>query len=319
MTPTERIEAVLRGQKPDRPPFSFWYHFPPDAASGERAVQAHLDHLETYQPDFLKVMNENPYPHERVIASARELDSLAELSGDHDGFGQQLDLIRSLRRAVGRDILLVTTIFNAWAVLRQIVHPPELSDRNVVDGWLRAAQLSDPEPVQRALRIMASNLARFAQLCITAGADGIFLSVRDDWVDADTPGLYRNLVEPLDRMILAGASAGRLNVLHVCGRALDFRRFAEYPVHVINWADRIAGPAIVDVKDWLRPAICAGVNHERTLPDGSPRDVVLEVADAIQQAHGRPIMIAPGCTFDPARVPKTNLEAFTLAVRESHP
>jgi uroporphyrinogen decarboxylase len=141
--------------------------------------------------------------------------------------------------------------------------------------------------------------------------------VRDDWVDVERAGLYQRVVEPIDRDILAAASNARVNLLHVCGRAIDFRRFASYPVHAINWGDRIAGPAIVDVKDWLRPAICAGVNHERTLPEGSPRDVVIEVADAIQQARGRPLIIAPGCTFDPRRVPRVNLDALAQAARDT--
>jgi len=41
-----------------------------------------------------------------------------------------------------------------------------------------------------------------------------------------------------------------------------------------------------------------------------------EVADALRQARPRPIMIAPGCTFDPARVPEANLQALADAVRD---
>jgi hypothetical protein len=41
-----------------------------------------------------------------------------------------------------------------------------------------------------------------------------------------------------------------------------------------------------------------------------------EVADALRQAQDRPIMIAPGCTFDPARVPEANLHALADAVRQ---
>ena len=54
---------MLGGAKPDRPPFSFWYHFLADQASGDAAVRAHLNHLHRYDLDFLKVMNDNPYPH----------------------------------------------------------------------------------------------------------------------------------------------------------------------------------------------------------------------------------------------------------------
>ncbi len=48
---------------------------------------------------------------------------------------------------------------------------------------------------------------------------------------------------------------------------------------------------------------------------GSPADCAAEVADALRQAGERPILIAPGCTYDPAAVPKENLLAIRHAVR----
>jgi uroporphyrinogen decarboxylase len=324
MFAAERVEAVLRGERPDRPPFSFWYHFPAETAFGANAVRAHLDHLQAFQLDFLKVMNDNPYPHDGAIQSVEQLSSLEELGGDEAGFARQIELVAALRASLPERVPMITTIFNAWAVLRQLIqpphehHPPEYhGETDIPSRWIRDAWASQPQAVERALNTIAVNLARFAARCLVAGSDGIFLSVRDDWVDQPHRGLYRQLVEPLDRGILASASGARFNLLHVCGRAIDFRRFAEYPVHAINWADRVAGPSIAEVQGWLGRAICAGVDHERMLPDGSPGAVAAQVRDTIRQADGRPIMIAPGCTFDPARVPAENLHALAQAVRES--
>ena len=114
--------------------------------------------------------------------------------------------------------------------------------------------------------------------------------------------------------ILAGAEGGSINILHVCGEALDFDRFASYPVHVINWADRYAGPPIAEVADSLRPAICAGLDNLGTMVTGSAEDCACEVADALTQAGGRPMMIAPGCTYDPSAVPAGNLQAIRREV-----
>ena len=65
--------------------------------------------------------------------------------------------------------------------------------------------------------------------------------------------------------MLRAAAEATFNLLHVCGKALDFRRFAGYPVHVINWADRSAGPPIAEVAGWVRPAIAAGVDNLGTM------------------------------------------------------
>ena len=114
--------------------------------------------------------------------------------------------------------------------------------------------------------------------------------------------------------ILKAASGGTLNILHVCGTPLDFARFGGYPVHAVNWADRIGGPPIAEVAGWLRPAICCGIDNLGTLASGTPDAVEREVIDAVEQAAGRPIIVAPGCTFDGRAVPSENLRAIRRAV-----
>ena len=93
MNAVERVQAVLAGRKPDRPPVSFWHHFQPDQYCGAAAVRAHLEHFEAYDLDFLKVMNDNGYPHERLVECVDDLRALTVLSGDEPQFARQLELI----------------------------------------------------------------------------------------------------------------------------------------------------------------------------------------------------------------------------------
>jgi uroporphyrinogen decarboxylase len=176
----------------------------------------------------------------------------------------------------------------------------------------------DRRAVARAVQTIGQSLARFAARCLQAGADGVFLSVRDDWVDtqANGPGTYDQVVRDTDLQILKSASTGRFNLLHVCGRAVNFDAFADYPVHAINWADRSAGPAIAEVRDRIGPALCGGVDNLDLLVNGTPEECAAQVRDAVTQAGDRPILIAPGCTFDPLRVRPRNLIAVCQAARE---
>lgn len=323
MNSKQRVDAVLSGQTSDRPPFSFWYHFSDDQVAGPAALEAHVNQLERYQMDFLKVMNDDSYPHPGRIERVEELASLKRLRGDEKGFGLQLELLSSLKAAVGTKVYMPTTIFNAWMVLRRLVEPPTAHKPPNLDAaadgpsrWIRNAYAQKPDMVAKAVELIGQNLARFAALCVQAGADGIFLSVRDDWVESSqTQGLYERLVRPADQAILAAVAKAHFNILHVCGKAVNFRAFADYPVAAINWADRAAGPPISEVASWLKPAICGGVDNLGTMVNGSPSQVRAEVADATRQAGRRPIMIAPGCTFDPQKVPHANLEAIAEAVR----
>ncbi|MFQ5430799.1 MAG: uroporphyrinogen decarboxylase family protein [Phycisphaerae bacterium] len=320
----ERVLSVMEGRRPDRPPVSFWHHFPPDQVCGRAAVTAHLDHVEAFDLDFLKIMNDNGYPHDAPIRSVGELGALRVLRGDEPPFARQLDLIDALKRRLDGRMLMTTTVFNAWATLRRLVKgapkvhsPPNMGTADPASATILGFHRQDSAAVRAALGAIGTSLANFARRCLDAGADGIYMSVRDDWLDAnpDDGGRYNDLVRPSDLEILAAASAGLFNVLHICGNATDFRAFAGYPVHVINWADRAAGPAIRDVRDWVEPAICAGIDNLTTLPKGTPDDCGREAADALAQAGDRPIMIAPGCTYDPAKVPRVNLEAICRAAR----
>jgi uroporphyrinogen decarboxylase len=326
MNHVQRIACVLAGRVPDRPPVSFWHHFAPDQYSGRAAVEAHLDHLHAFDLDFLKVMNDNGYPHPGHLETAADLASLQECRGDEDEFARQLDLLAELKSQLHGQVLLTTTIFNSWSVLRNLIRPPKVHrppnlDAGATDepsAQIRAWAAQDPQAAHGALRRIGASLANFARRCLGAGADGVFLSVRDDWVrggDTGSDGLYQQMVRPTDLAILHAAEGGVFNLLHVCGRAVDFRSFAGYPVHAVNWADRAAGPSIAQVRDWLQPVLCAGVDNLTALPDGTPQDCAQQVADALRQAGDRPIILAPGCTYDPARVPRENLQAVCAAAR----
>jgi len=289
--------------------------------------------MEAYDLDFLKIMDDNRYPRiglrGGVVAEIGDLEKLRLLQGDEDRFGRQLELIRELTRRFRGEFRMITTVFNTWGTLRQMTlpesgrhGPPALKQTGdprdfALSGFLREA----PEVLCRALDTIAGSLANFVRHCLEAGADGIFLSVRDDWVDTpeNEPGTYNRLVQPGDLKILEAVQTGAFNMLHVCGQAVDFRRFGGYPVHAVNWADRYAGPSIASVTGWLKPAICGGLNNLNTMPAGSPEDCEREAADAMRQAGDRPIILAPGCTFDPATVPAENLRAIRRFVETVNP
>jgi uroporphyrinogen decarboxylase len=127
-------------------------------------------------------------------------------------------------------------------------------------------------------------------------------------------GAYDRLVKPGDLRILEAVQGGTFNMLHVCGQAVNFARFGNYPVHSVNWADRYAGPSIASVSGWMKPAICGGLDNLGTMATGSPEDCEKEAVDAIQQAGNRPMILAPGCTFDPESVAPENLRAIRESV-----
>ena len=92
-----RVRAVLRGESPDHPPFSCWYHFDAHACRGEPAVAAHLRHIESLDLDFLKIMNDNLYPRHApgaVIETLDDLKAMKVLTPDAEEFAAQLGFVQ---------------------------------------------------------------------------------------------------------------------------------------------------------------------------------------------------------------------------------
>ena len=334
MNKIERVSAVLEGRRPDRLPISFWYHFGPDAVAGPKAVEAHIRHAETYDLDFLSVMaGDGRYP---LLASGTtaaiqrryrsRLIALSPMRGDEDIFGRHLEVLQALSRRFSGELLMTTTLFNSWSTLRRLmasdidVHGPPSRHRiaDVRDAKMSKFLAESPAALAVAAGAITATLANFCpKIRLAAGMpNGIHISVRDDWVDTveNGTGVYDRLVRDSDLKILSAATGGTLNMLHVCGTPLDFARFGGYPVHAVNWADRIGGPRIGEVASWLKPAICGGIDNLGTLIAGTPSEVEQEVVDAAQQAAGRPIIVAPGCTFDGHSAPAENLRAIRTAV-----
>ena len=324
-----RVETVLVGRRPDRPPVSFWHHFTEAQRAGQAAVDAHLHFLERYDVDFLKVMNDHLFPRGDVpiVQSVAALKKIRPQAADAGELASQLDVIAKLAAAVGEQLPMCTTVFGPWSTLRQWTRPPStahgppsLDASDDRDETLSRLLTEDRQAVRGALEAIAATLADFARACVQAGADGIFLSVRDDWVNTPTngPDTYAELVRPADRMLLDAVGHATFNMLHICGRPQDFRALADYPVHVLNWADRSAGPSLAYARDRVRPALAGGVDNLATLPSKGPEDVAAEVHDAVRQAGERPILITAGCTFDPQAVPSTNLDAMIAAARTAY-
>ena len=321
---------MLAGQAPDHPPVSFWHHFTPQQRTGQAAVDAHVAHVERFNLDFLKVMNDHHYARGDVaiVQTVDDLKRISPLPGDAEEFAGQLEVLRQLRQRFGNDVLMTTTLFSPWTVLRLMTAPP--SDKHgppkldpalaqdARDETISRLLAEDRSAVKAAVAALGRTLANFARACVEAGADGVFLSVRDDWVDTkrNGQGTYDEIARDADLTVLAAVADARFNWLHICGRPVNFKRFAEYPhVAVLNWADRAAGPSIAYARDRVQPAIAGGVDNLGTLPLGTPEQVTAEVRDAIRQAKNRPIIITPGCTYDPTAVPEANLYAMISACR----
>ncbi len=313
MDKRDRVQAALAGIWVDRPPFSFWYHFPDDQVAGEPCARAHLEHYRRHHLDFLKVMNDNGYPRpEGGVSLVGELEKIRVKGPEEPEFRAQLDALEIISSELGDETLFITTLFNPLSVLGKLT-----------GGRAVEMLAEDEDAADTALSVIAQTLAEFADACITAGAAGIFMSCSDRAVEeALGPGTYARLCRPHDLTIFERVRAAPFNVVHVHDRAADFDGFLRYPVVAVNWADRTDGPPIAEVRSRTGKVLMAGMDHVGTIVEGDAEAIRAEIDDAAARAGDHPFIVAPGCSF-PCDAPEEHLQAVYGALdnwrKREHP
>lgn len=302
----DRVKAVLNSEPTDRPPYSFWFHYPADQVAGRAAAEAHLATWRTHDQDILKVMNDNGYDlPEGVesVASPGDLAALPLTPLESSCFQNQLEALRIIRAEVG-DCPVITTLFS-----------PLYTAGKLTDGRMAKLLTADRERALAGVETIARSLADFATACIDAGADGIFVSVQDGIDRTLGDGFYAREIAHLDHLLFEGADTGWLNVLHVHEAVHGLEPFLDYPVNAVNWADRQAGPAIDEVAGRMGPGIFAGMDHVDTVTSGDPDRLAEEIRDAARRAGDRGLIVGPGCSF-PSDTPEAMLETVGRTCRE---
>lgn len=323
MTPRERIEAVLRGERPDRVPIALWRHFPGDDETAEGLARATAAFQQEFQWDLVKVTPASGYPAEAWGAELRPADNaegtreylsrpvrrpedwrtLQELDVTQGVYGRELQALRLIRESVGPEVPVLPTVFSPLTIAKQLAGDALLTH-------LR----EHPQDLKAGLRVVAQTTARFAQECLRHGADGIFFATQLASREALSSDEYEAFGVPFDLEVLEAVQGqAKFVVLHLHGPRPLFELAQRYPVQVVNWHDRETPPSLAEGQRLFSGAVLGGLNRSTTLPRGTPDDVRREVRDAIAQTGGVRLIVGAGCVV-PVTTPAENLRAAREAV-----
>lgn len=304
MTKTERVMAAVNGEEVDRIPVCFWHHFRPEG-SGRRLADATFDFFDsTFDLDLLKIMPDIPYPFpRRSIRKPEEWRLIEPIDAERSHyFHQRAQAIQLLRDMVGFDTPIVMTVFSPLAEAMYFAENRET--------FLEHAT-KNPTLIHEALATIAGNLRTHIQDCIDAGADGVYFALQGSTAAVMSKEQYRELGRPYDLFALQGAADGWLNVLHIHGDTdLHFNEVLDYPVQVLSWSDRIAGPSLREARTMTTKCLMGGWNEFGALSNGPVEQIRAEAEDAIRQTGGRKFILANGCS-----VPDDTDEQWLQAAR----
>lgn len=305
MTKTERVMAAVNGEEVDRLPVCFWHHFKP-GGSGRKMAEATLDFFVVeFDLDIVKIMPDLPYPFpRRSIKDINDWRLIEPIDVERSRFfNERAVAIQALRDAVGYETPIVMTVFSPLCEAMYFAETRETFFEHYEQN---------PAVIHEALATIAENLRAHIQDCLDASADGVFFALQGATETIMPAARYREIGRPYDLLALQGARDSWLNILHVHGdEKLHFDDVLDYPVQVLSWSDRLAGPSLKDARSKTSKCLMGGWHEFGPLSNGPLDEIRSEAEDAIRQTNGRRFILANGCS-----VPDDTDHAWLVQARD---
>lgn len=308
MNKIERVTLALKGEEVDRPPFSFWYHFGLQHMPGRKHAEAEIDFYRAYDLDFLKVMNDYPYPLPRglkALASEEDWNHVEPIAGSHECWREQLEALSVISETIGREAMFIETIFSPWTTARRLS----------ANGGLDEAIETHPHALLAAMDAIATSLAAYALEAVARGAAGIFLSVGAATHDVMTVEEYETWGRPFDLKVLDAVRGAPFNVLHIHGKQIHFDSLLDYPVAAMNWSHFATAPSLGEGRVRSRKTVLGGID-EAAAAHSSAKGIEEQVARAVSEVGKRGLIVTPGCSV-PTDTPVGCLRAIKSAVEST--
>ncbi len=197
--------------------------------------------------------------------------------------------------------------------------PLTLAQKLSGDQLLLDAIGNYPDMLESVLEVISRTMIDFLSHCLDSGADGLYFATQSATYNLLTDEEYNRFEKPYDLKVLNAVRPRlRLSILHLHGDNVMFDHFKDYPIDVLNWADRRTVPPLPlsEGKERFPGCVMGGINGRATLCTGTVNEVKAEIEDSIKQMAGKPFILSPCCVIPVVGVPDKNLHAIRRYVEE---
>jgi uroporphyrinogen decarboxylase len=305
----ERIDRVLGGREVDHPPLSLWYHFGVQHGPGDRFARVALEYFRAYDFDFLKVMNDYPYPMPDGLEAVRtrsDLKRIARFDPAQSAWREQLRALEIIHRELKGESYFLDTVFDPWFTFK----------RSLAGENAEHLMENEPDALLKALDVITENLIAYCRKSLDIGSAGIFLSV-----SAGEESIRREhflmFVKPFALRVFKSISGrGRMNTAHIHGDVLYFDDCVDFPADVFNWWDRgDGGPTLSSVKGRIKGCVMGGIDH-KIVTKRSCDYLGEHVREGRTSGGKERFFLAGGCSIDSSVNPRS-IRAIVEASRGS--
>ena len=268
---------------------SLWYHFGTQHESGDITAQLALEFFRYYDLDWLKVMNDYPYPLPEgleTIQSESDLNKIISFDLIPSNWTEQLKAIKKIAGELKQKAFFVDTIFDSWTTLQR------MAGENI-----NILLKNYPKKVLLALETITNNLELYAQESLRLGSNGIFLSIAADKNLFDKES-FNTFVNPFNIKLLNSIKNDNLmNTAHIHGNIVHFDQILNYPVPIFNWFDRTAEtPNLSDIKQKTSGIVMGGITHN-ILHSLSVPGIRRHIHEAVSLGGAERFLMSGGCSI----------------------
>lgn len=317
----ERLEAMIAGEAPDRPPVALWRHWPGDDQDAAALAAAHLKWQQDYDWDLVKVSPASSYCLvdwgvkdrwegaaegtrtylKRIIREPDDWDRLTVLDPAQGMLATQIEALRLVGEGLaGPDNTpFLATIFSPLAQAKNLAG----QDR------MLAHMRSHPDAFRRGLETITESTIAYIQAAKETGISGIFFAIQHARYNIMGPAEYQTYGRTFDEEILSAASDLWLNMVHIHGESdVIFDLVADYPVQIVNWHDRDTGFSLADGLQQISGVVSGGVSRWSLLEE-SPETALAEAKSAVEMTKGQRLLLGVGCVIM-TNTPTRNIRAL---------
>jgi uroporphyrinogen decarboxylase len=327
MTSRERIEALVKGETPDRPAVTVWRHFYHLETTAESLAEAMCGFQERFQWDLMKINPRASYhledwgnvlewskaefsKHKKTkfaVENVADWDKIDVLQPSAPVLAELLKAVTMIRKRIGPDLHLLMTMFTPLSIAGDLV-------KN--DQTLLMHLAEDKARVLGALDRIAETFRLYAIELRNAGADGLFYATTQ-WASRTllTYEQYQDFGRKFDLIPLKATGDDALNLLHVCASDNYLAELSDYPTQITNWDE--SDPTNLSLADGISAIgdnlTLGGLDHNGWLLKAAPEEIEFKIRYIYHRHRDSRFIFGPGCSIPP-ETPMENLQALADTV-----
>lgn len=283
----EAVLNLIAGTgKQDYIPSGYFVHFGKGYQWGDAAVERHLEYFKAIDMDFIKIQYEALFPALETIKKPEDWANMPFYKKDY--YEEQLYVVKELVKKGKKLAPVIATVYS----------PFMCAGHTATSQLVTEHMKQDPESFKKGLDIITDSVMIFIKECIKLGVDGFLAPTQGgEGFRFQDPSIFRDYIKPSDMVYMNEINDKCIcNVLHVCdydGAYDDLTPFLDYPGHIVNLSDMVAGKR-VPLKELYemfgkRP-IMGGLEKRGPILSGTEQEITNRVTEVLKEAPDKFIL-----------------------------